>query len=260
MNVIDFHSHPLYDFHLPTHGVNIDLPRFRDDLLSNGITRTCGSVIYRDINNRPLEEYKEIIPRLNDQALACRDFFGDFYIPGVHVHPAFVELSCNELTRCHAQGVRLIGELVPYMMRWKGYFCPGFLEIMEYARDLHMTVSMHPSTPADMLAFSKAMPNLTIVWAHFSAYGQYEHHLELLRRFENVHFDISAHGTDFDGTLRSAIDQIGCDRLLFGTDYPGVGPASDLAAVLFEPLTDSEREAILFRNTRRLLNLPDRLS
>ena len=258
MNVIDFHAHPLYDFHLPTHGVDIDLIRFRDDLLANGITRACGSVIYRAMNNRPLEEYEEIIPRLNDQALAAREVLGDFYIPGIHVHPDFVELSCKELARCHEKGVRLVGELVPYMMRWKDYACKGFLEIMEYARDLNMAVSMHPSTPADMLAFSQAMPGLTIVWAHFSGYGQYGRHMDLLRRFENVHFDISAHGTDFDCTLRSAIDQVGCDRLLFGTDYPGIGPAYDLAAVLFEPLTDSEREAILFKNAQRLLHLTDK--
>lgn len=255
MEVIDFHAHPMYDFHLPTHGVEISLPRFRDDLLANGITRVCGSVLYDAIQNRPLEEYEEIIPRLNDQALACRDVLGDFYIPGIHVHPAFVELSCNELIRCRKKGVRLVGELVPYMMQWKDYACKGFLEIMECARDLDMVVSMHPSNPADMLAFSQAMPGLAMVWAHFSGYGHFEDHMELLRRFENVHFDISAHGTDFDCTLRRAIDQVGCGRLLFGTDYPGIGPAYDLAAVRFEPLTDSERESILFKNAQRLLKL-----
>jgi predicted TIM-barrel fold metal-dependent hydrolase len=255
MEVIDFHVHPMYDFHLPTHGVEIDLERFKNDLLANGITRACGSVIYRAMNNRPLEEYERIIPLLNDQALECREKMGDFYVPGIHVHPAFAELSCREIERCHKKGVRLIGELVPYMMRWSNYACPNFLDIMEYAAELGMVVSMHPSKPQDMLAFSKAMPRLNIVWAHFSGYGQYEHHMELLRRFENVHFDISAHGCDFDGTLRRAVNEAGCERLLFGTDYPGINPASDVAAVLFEPLTEREREAILCGNARRLLKL-----
>ncbi len=257
MNVIDFHTHPMYDFHLPTHGMPITLDRFRADLEVNGISRACGSVIYRDMQNRPLKEYERLIPLLNDQALACRDVLGDFYVPGIHVHPAFVELSCRELARCHAKGVRLVGELVPYMMQWRNYACRGFIEIMEYARDLDMVVSMHPSTPQDMLAFSRALPGLTIVWAHLSGGGHLEQHLDLLRRFDHVHFDISAHGTDFDGTLRKTIDQVGCERLLFGTDYPGIGPASDLAAVLFEPLTSSEQEAILFKNARRILNITD---
>lgn len=49
--------------------------------------------------------------------------------------------------------------------------------------------------------------------------------------------------------------EVGSDRLLFGTDYPGVGPAADIAAVLFEPLTHREREAIFFRNAERLLGI-----
>ncbi len=253
--VIDFHTHPMYDFHLPTHGVEIDLERFKNDLLANGITHACGSVIYRAMNDCPLEEYEQIIPMLNDQALKCREKLGDFYIPGIHVHPAFGELSCREIERCHKKGVRLIGELVPYMMRWSEYACKGFFEIMEYAAELGMVVNMHPSKPRDMLAFSEAMPKLTIVWAHFSAYGHYGDHMELLRRFENVHFDISAHGCDFDGTLRRAVDEVGCGRLLFGTDYPGINPASDVAAVRFEPLSVREREAILCGNARRVLEM-----
>ena len=45
------------------------------------------------------------------------------------------------------------------------------------------------------------------------------------------------------------------DRLLFGTDYPGIGPASDIAAVMFEPLSDCEREAIFYKNASRLLDI-----
>jgi len=255
MEIIDFHAHPMYDFHLVNHGVNIDLQRFRDDLTANGITKVCGSVIYNAMNDLPLCEYEHIIPKLNNQALECREIYGDFYIPGIHVHPEFVELSCREIERCHAKSVKLIGELVPYMMKWKKYACPGFIEILEYAREFDMVVNMHPSDPQDMLELCKAMPGIKLVWAHFSGYGWIDDEIDLLKNFDNVYFDISAHGTDRDGTLRYAIDRIGCDRLLFGTDYPGIGPASDIAAVMFEDLTDNEREAIFSLNAKRLLSL-----
>lgn len=32
-----------------------------------------------------------------------------------HVHPAWVRESCDEIAYMHDRGVRLIGELVPYM-------------------------------------------------------------------------------------------------------------------------------------------------
>ena len=255
MKIIDFHVHPMYDFHLSTHGVAIATERFREDLEQNGISMACGSVIYTSMKNQPLETYEQSIQKLNDQALRCREEMGGFYIPGIHVHPAFVETSCRELKRCHQEGVKLVGELVHYMMGWSKYACANFIEIMEYARDLDMVVNMHPSTPQDMFALCEAVPGLKIVWAHLSGHNALEEHLEMMRRYENVHFDISAHGMDKDGSLRYTIDRVGYERLLFGTDYPGVGPAADIAGVLFEQLTDDELEAIFYKNAERLLEL-----
>ena len=76
-----------------------------------------------------------------------------------------------------------------------------------------------------------------------------------MRKYDNVYFDYSAHGSDFDGILRKTIDSVGCDRILFGTDYPGVNPASDIAAVLYEDLTFREYECIFHKNAEQLLKL-----
>jgi len=252
-DIIDFHTHPLYDFHLATHGVAIDLQKFRNDLLANGINHACGSVLYRAVNNQAISEYEKLIPQLNDQAIAVHDLLGDFYIPGIHVHPAFVDLSCREIERCHAKGIRLIGELVPYMMGWQACASPGFLEIMTYAQELDMTVNIHPTAIPDMYALSAALPKLKLVWAHLSGYGGFADHLKILKKYDHVCFDISAYGTVHDGTLRHTIDQVGYERILFGSDYPGIGPAADLAAVYHEKLSSAELEAILSTNARRLL-------
>ena len=255
MEIIDFHLHPEYDFHLQTHGVAIDLDRFERDLRACDITKCCGSVIDSAVQNLPISEYETLIPKLNDRALAVKERLGDFYVPGIHIHPAFPEMSCREIERCHQKGVRLIGELVPYMMGWKNCATPAFLEIMACARDHDMVVNIHPTNAADMYALSEAVPQVKLVWAHFSGYGHLAHHMDMLRRYPNVYFDLSAHGTDVVGVLRKAIDEIGCDRFLFGTDYPGVGPATDIAAIRFERLTDEEMEMIFSKNAKRLLCL-----
>ena len=63
------------------------------------------------------------IKELNDAALKLRDEFPDFYIPGMQVHPAFPDESCNEIDRCCGQeGVRWVGELVGYMMGYADEF------------------------------------------------------------------------------------------------------------------------------------------
>ncbi len=255
MEVIDFHAHPGYDFHRFENGVDIIPQLFREDLLKNGIVHACGSVICEAMTRVPLEGQEEVMRGLNRRALALREELEGFYIPGIHVHPAFVRASCEEIERVHAQGVRLIGELVPYMTGWKEYACPGMIEIARFAAERGMVMSIHPSTPEDMNRLAEEVPDLRLVVAHLSGYGQFEAHLEMLRRYENVCFDYSAHGADRDGTLRRAIDRGGRERVLFGTDYPGVGPAGDLAAVLHEDLTDGELEAVLSGNARRLLDI-----
>ena len=44
--------------------------------------------------------------------------------------------------------------------------------------------------------------------------------LDYMRKHQNVYFDYSAHVSDYDGILRKTIDRVGCDRILFGTDFP----------------------------------------
>lgn len=253
--IIDFHVHPHYDFHFANHGVEITDGRFRCDLLSCGITTVCGSVIFASMLGKALSEYETVIKDANKAALACRAKWGNFYHPGIHVHPAFVKTSCEEIASAKENGIRLIGELVPYMMGWSRYSSPEMLEILSYADELDMIVSMHPSTPDDMEALAAALPHLRLVYAHLGGYGQYDSHLELLRKYDNVCFDYSAHGSDFDGILRKTVDSVGCDRILFGTDYPGVNPASDIAAVLFEDLSSRELECIFYKNAEQLLKL-----
>ncbi|MBE6611210.1 MAG: amidohydrolase [Ruminococcaceae bacterium] len=260
MEIIDFHTHTDYDYHLADHGVVMDSGRFRDDLLACGITRACGSVIYTGMTGLPVEQYETLVPKLNDRAVEIAEELGGFYIPGIHVHPQFLQMSLGEIERAHRCGIRLIGELVPGMMSHKnGYFCENFMEMMHLAAEFDMVVSLHPYGMKDMYALSRALrdslPRLKVVWAHLNGSGELVKQLELMEDCPNLYYDTSAHGCDMDGTLRYAIDRVGHERILFGTDYPGVQPACDVAGILAEPLTDAEREAILAGNAKRLLGL-----
>ena len=257
MEIIDFNAHPGYNFHKVNHGVDIDIPLFAKDLKACDITKVCGSYINVDVNCRPLNEYEKIIPELNRKAYEVKEMLGDFYVPGIHVHPDFKELSCCEIEKYAAKGVKLIGELVPYMMHFNDKCAEhNFIEIMECAAFYGMVVNVHPVSAAHMHKVSDEIPkNLTFVWAHLYGYGGYDDHIEMMKKHENIYFDISAHGTDKVGIISDAVNKVGSERLLFGTDYPGVGPASDFAAVMFENITDADRENIFYRNAKRLLEI-----
>ena len=256
MEVIDFHAHPMYDFHLPTHGVDIDLPRFRDDLLSNGITRVCGSVIYRAMNGRPREEYEEIIPRLNDQALACRDVLGDFYIPGFHVHPDFIEESIREIERMHREGVRLVGELVPYSSGWSENAAEGLSALFDDAEKYNMLVSFHTDETYMTDEMIRRHKNLTFVAAHPGEAPSLMRHIERAKISKNYYLDLSGTGLFRYGMLARAVKEMGADHVLFGTDYPICTPAMYIGGVAQDPyLTDEEKALIFAGNAKRLLGL-----
>lgn len=204
------------------------------------------------MNNRPVADYEELIPWANRSALKCQEALGAFYTPGIHIHPAFVQMSCDEIDKACAQNVRLIGEIVPYMMGWQECVSTAMIEILEYASYRNMVVNIHPTNIRDMTALAKALPHLQIVYAHLNGCDE---QLDLMKRFDHVAFDFSAHSSDYEGMLRHTIDCVGSDRLLYGSDYPGYSPVLDLVSVMTERLSDSEREAILFRNARRLLDI-----
>lgn len=256
MDIIDFHVHTGYDFHADEHGVLIDNEKFRSDLEACGVTKCCGSYLPKACNGRPVADYEQYIPELNAKAYETKELYGDFYIPGLHIHPAFVEMSCREIEKYARLGVKMIGELVPYMMGWQGCATKEFLEIMDCAASYNMVVNIHLTSGADMRALCASIPkSITLVWAHFSAFGTFDEHTGLLREFENVYFDTSAHGSDRVGIIKDAVNAVGSEKLLFGTDYPGIGPASDIGAMMVEDISEADRENIFSLNAKRLLKL-----
>lgn len=256
MEIIDFHAHPYYDFHDPVKTMD----EFFDDAKACGITRICGSVIYKgmykdkDMNKYPVEYYEKKVPELNDMAFALAKERGESFYPGIHVHPDFLDMSMRELDRAKEKGYLLVGEQVWYMMRYDRFASDNFIEICRRAGELGMAVNLHPTTAKDMFALSEAVRDTTLVWAHLSGYEIFEEELEMLKKYENVWFDISAHGLDFPDGIRRTIDTVGYDRILFGTDYPGYDPKPYIEAVMRQ-CNERECEAIFSGNAKRILGL-----
>ncbi|MBR5601250.1 MAG: hypothetical protein IKW24_01320, partial [Clostridia bacterium] len=93
MKIFDFHLHPGYDFHNDKLGYEIIPELFVRGLRECGVSFCAGSVIHKADAKRPLADYAQILPRLNAEAYDFRQKYPDLYTPGIHVHPAFVELS-----------------------------------------------------------------------------------------------------------------------------------------------------------------------
>ena len=257
MKIFDFHLHPGYDFHDDEPGRKLTPEQFVVGLRECGVSFCAGSAMHKADANRPIQDYAEILPRLNREAYAFHQRHPNFYTPGIHIHPAFVALSCAEIEHYAANGVRLVGELVPYMMGWRSFADPALWEILEVAQAHNMVLNFHPNKrPDDMEALVREFPQMPIVIAHLDGYGLYEFAMEIMQKYDNVFFDISAHGAEREGMLRDAVNRVGAQRILYGSDYPGYSPMPFINAVLHAGLHESEQEDILYQNAARLLGVP----
>lgn len=255
--IIDFHVHPFCDKSELTcfykQSMEFEGDFFKNDLITAGITKVCGSVIRFDGLNE--KEGFDSIRQLNRNALLIKDRWGGFYIPGVHVHPEYVRESCDELEYMSQQGVKLVGELVPYLHGWSDYSSKTFGEILDVIGQLGMVVSYHSMDDEQMETMIKNHPKVTFVAAHPGDRDKYALHLERLKKYSNAYLDLSGTGLFRYGMLKHGVDMVGAEKILFGTDYPITNPHMYVQAVEFEKIREEEKDLIFYKNAERLLAL-----
>jgi predicted TIM-barrel fold metal-dependent hydrolase len=251
--IIDFHIHP---FNNQSRNVCFyentvsSCEEIKSDLQRAGISRACGSVI-----ERMEADSFDKISALNDEALLLRDKLDGFYIPGVHIHPAYVKESINELERMYDKGVRLVGELVPYMMGWQDYYDENMAKLYDVIAQLGMVVSLHTINEETIDEAVKRYPYITFVAAHPGDKAQFLRHIERIKRYDNYYLDLSGTGIFRYGLIGYGVNAVGSERLLFGTDYPICNPSMYVNAVLFEKLKEKDYDNIFAENAKRILNL-----
>jgi len=261
--IIDFHTHPFTNDYnnICSHieYCNMSAESTLTYLKSLGISKICGSTICRNVPEyAPYENDWEMIAASNEAALELKEQYEDFYIPGFHVHPAYVQKSCDEIERMSKMGIRLIGELVPYLHGWMDYSCKAFDEILDVATAYNMVVSVHTISerPDEIDEMIKKHPKTVFVAAHPEEAGTFRRHLQRMKYSENYYLDLSGTGLFRHGMLRHGIDEYGPERFLFGSDYPTCNPAMFIGGVLLDTMiTEKEKELILSGNAKRLLNL-----
>jgi predicted TIM-barrel fold metal-dependent hydrolase len=111
-----------------------------------------------------------------------------------------------------------------------------------------------------------AFPTVDVQLAHLGL-GAEDEVARLTARHAHLYVDTSARlhllGRPGEWSLAEAADwlrRIGIDRVLFGTNYPMHEPAEYLEVMRSLPLTDDERERILHRNARGILERAGRRS
>ena len=261
--VIDFHTHP-YRNRDENMGMYVDdfylsPSQAQEDLENAGISMICGSVLNTN-KSGAVNDFAEI-KELNQGALELKEFYHGFYLPGFHVHPALLQESLQEVETMHRAGLKLVGELVPYLHGWKqaghDYSSKALCEILSLAGKYGMIVSYHtmPEWPRETEEMIRNNPNVTFVAAHPGQREDFLLHVERMKKYPNLYLDLSGTGLFRYGLLAAAVKSVGSERIIFGTDYPICNPRMYVQAVLGEHISQEDKENVLYRNARRLLDI-----
>lgn len=109
------------------------------------------------------------------------------------------------------------------------------------------------SDPADIANLAERHPGTRILMAHLTA-GGIRGVLDILPH-GNVSVDTSG-SPPVAGLVEYAVEKLGAERVLFGSDFPIRDFACQLGRVEGANLTGRDREMVLGRNAARLLKIP----
>lgn len=260
LEIIDFHTHPFKvsseNICRHTEFCGMSAENTPEYLKSLGIKHICGSALSLLREFPEGTSLWEKIELSNRTALELAEQYNGFYTPGFHVHPKYIRESCEEIEKMSKRGVKLIGELVPYMCEWSDYSCKEFDEILDVAEMYNMVVNFHTIDNDQIDEMVKKHPKVVFVAAHPGDGENPIRHFERMKMSENYYLDLSGTGLFRHGVLRHGIDLCGSERFLFGSDFPICSPAMYIGELLLNPLyTDAERRNIFSENAKRLLGL-----
>lgn len=129
--------------------------------------------------------------------------------------------------------------------------------IMEAARERGIPVFIHSGHPPYSLPWSIALlaerfPEVRTVMIHMGhGHGVYiDAALKMAKRHPNLYLEMS--GMPMGVKIRQAYEEVGKDRILFGTDFPFHHPSVEIQKVLTCGLDDRAMEDVFYNNVRKL--------
>lgn len=171
--------------------------------------------------------------------------------------------------RCIAGGLSGVGELAFYET---GIVCEArdsLAPIMAICEEKNLPVMIHTNEPvghmypgksantlAQIYDIIKRFPDNKIVLAHWGGgvffYGLLKK--EVKEALKNVWLDTAASPFLYDPAIyRHAIDIVGVEKILFGTDFPLIKPSRYFKEFEAAALTQAEIDAISGNNARKLI-------
>ena len=155
--------------------------------------------------------------------------------------------------RC--KGIKIHPQRHVYEIRHHG---DEIFAFADHHRAIVLTHSGDPGNfPEDFIPFTDRHARVRLILAHLgnSNDGVASRQISAVKRSQagNVYIDTSSVRSICSGLIEWAVEEIGSDRLLFGTDTPLYSTACQKVRIETAEISHAAKQAILYKNASRLL-------
>jgi predicted TIM-barrel fold metal-dependent hydrolase len=214
---------------------------------------------------------EKLFKRHNDYISEVVSRYPDRFI-GLGCFDPSIDGAAEETQRCLQEGgLSGIGELAFYQSGIEKASLARLEPVMEICRDRNLPVLIHtnepvghqypgktPVTLAQIYRLIDTFPQNTIILAHWGG-GLFFFSLlkkQVKQRLHRVFFDTAASPYLYDANVyRLAIELVGADKILFGSDFPLLPPATYFDEMKTAGLSNEEMQKICGGNAAELFNL-----
>lgn len=136
----------------------------------------------------------------------------------------------------------------------------GYRPALEFAESRSLPILFHTWGDSSFNGYdavkdvAEKYPNARFLLGH-SLHGDWDHAIELARDFPNVYLELTAVMDGDVGMLARFVENVGSEKILYGTDFPWFDFHYNIGAILGSEITDDDRRNIFYRNAKRILNL-----
>lgn len=131
------------------------------------------------------------------------------------------------------------------------------LRLLEMAADFDVPVLIHSGDRLGALpqqvGEAARHTDATLLMGHIGGFFNAREALAAAKDHENIILETSAF--PYPRVIQNAVDELGAERVIYGSDMPPGNPIVELQKIEVLDLTDEQRKQILWQNIAELLNL-----
>lgn len=256
MRIFDIHTHPIFN--------RIGRSKREVDQLVKA-SRALGIVRMNtlgDVSDNGPSQTAEQISRINDDSGWVQSLHPDFFTTFCYLNPTLGEGAVmDEVARCveryQVRGIKLEAA--------NSAADPCMKHVAKAAREFGLVVLQHSWTtelqprktgvqtdPEDTAFFARRYPDVKVIMAHLIGIGY--RGVLAAKGLPNLYIDTSG-GYPQEELIDYAVEHLGADHLLYGSDIPIRDSRVKIGAVLGSRLSAADQHKVFHDNAARLIGL-----